>query len=128
MLTAHQLSKSYHFKTILDRVSFSINPGERVGLIGPNGCGKTTLLRILTAQEAPDSGPVDDVALRSSPDRPAVRARQASPPQSWRFPTRDILPRPAARAAPAKAGGPVFKSTFRIAFPDRNERLKRSFP
>ena len=32
-------------------VSFSVNAGERVGLIGPNGCGKTTLLRIITGEE-----------------------------------------------------------------------------
>jgi len=39
-------------------VSFSIHLAERVGLIGPNGCGKTTLLRILAGLEAPDQGAV----------------------------------------------------------------------
>ena len=47
MLTAHHLHKSYNIRPILKDVSFSINHAERVGLIGPNGCGKTTLLRIL---------------------------------------------------------------------------------
>jgi len=58
MLTAHQISKSFYLKKILDDVTFSVNAGERVGLIGPNGCGKTTLLRILTGDELADSGHV----------------------------------------------------------------------
>jgi len=58
MLTAHHISKSFHLNQILKDISFSINFGERVGLIGPNGCGKTTLLRILTGEDLADSGHV----------------------------------------------------------------------
>jgi ATP-binding cassette, subfamily F, member 3 len=58
MLTAHNITKSYGIQTILQDISFSIKQNERVGLIGPNGCGKTTLLRILAGVEQPDSGHV----------------------------------------------------------------------
>jgi ATPase subunit of ABC transporter with duplicated ATPase domains len=58
MLTAHHISKSYGIHTILQNISFSVSAGERVGLIGPNGCGKTILLRILTGQENPDQGTI----------------------------------------------------------------------
>ena len=58
MLTAHHLSKSYGVQPILQDTSFNVSNSERVGLIGPNGCGKTTLLRILAGLEQSDSGNV----------------------------------------------------------------------
>jgi ATP-binding cassette subfamily F protein 3 len=64
MLQVSNITKYYGDAQILDSVTFTLNPGERVGLIGPNGCGKTTLLRIITGQETADSGSVQ----RDPPD------------------------------------------------------------
>ncbi len=58
MLTVHHLYKTYGIQPILQDISFSVSNNERVGLIGPNGCGKTTLMRILAGFEQPDSGTV----------------------------------------------------------------------
>ena len=56
MLFVRNLSKSYGAVTVLDDISFVINPNDRVGVVGSNGVGKTTLLSILVGQESPDSG------------------------------------------------------------------------
>jgi ATP-binding cassette subfamily F protein 3 len=58
MLSAHHINKSYGIQTVLQDITFSISTGERTGLIGPNGCGKSTLMRILVGLEQPDSGTV----------------------------------------------------------------------
>ncbi len=56
MLTVHQLAKSFTLKTLFNNITFSLNSGDRIGLVGVNGCGKTTLLRIIAGQETADSG------------------------------------------------------------------------
>jgi ATP-binding cassette subfamily F protein 3 len=56
MLQVSNISKSFGDNLILDHVSFTINAGERLGLVGPNGCGKTTLLKIIQGEIQPDTG------------------------------------------------------------------------
>ncbi len=58
ILAASGISKSYSARLLFEGVSFEIAPKDRVGLVGVNGCGKTTLFRILTGEEAADSGSV----------------------------------------------------------------------
>ncbi|HEY9089982.1 MAG TPA: ABC-F family ATP-binding cassette domain-containing protein [Anaerolineaceae bacterium] len=58
MLSVHDLSKSYGIQPVFAHATFTVNAGDRVGLVGPNGCGKTTLLRIVAGQMRPDSGAV----------------------------------------------------------------------
>ena len=56
LLTVDNLKKSFADRTLFSDVSFEIRTGERVGLIGVNGGGKTTLMRILMGKESYDSG------------------------------------------------------------------------
>ena len=58
MLKVENLSKSFGVRTLFDDISFTINPGEKVGLTGRNGHGKTTLFRILTGEEQADEGSI----------------------------------------------------------------------
>jgi len=82
MLTAQNLSKTYGIQTILKDVSFSISTSERIGLVGPNGCGKTTLVCILAGEEKPDEGRVIQT-------RPNLRIGYLA--QGMEFPTGQML-------------------------------------
>ncbi|NLM13977.1 MAG: ABC-F family ATP-binding cassette domain-containing protein [Epulopiscium sp.] len=56
LLSAENITKSFGEKILFKNVSFGINEGEKVGIIGINGTGKSTFLKVLTGVEAPDSG------------------------------------------------------------------------
>ena len=58
VLNIEHVSKLYGDKMVLGDVSYGIQEGEKIGIIGINGTGKTTLLRILAGEEEPDSGQV----------------------------------------------------------------------
>jgi ATPase subunit of ABC transporter with duplicated ATPase domains len=57
-LAAANISKSHGSTLVLDDVSLTVHPCDRIGVVGPNGIGKSTLLRILAGLEAPDAGSV----------------------------------------------------------------------
>ncbi|MEM9636994.1 MAG: ATP-binding cassette domain-containing protein [Pseudomonadota bacterium] len=58
VIDAQGISKSFGDKTILRPFSLTVQRGDRIALVGPNGVGKTTLLNMLIGQEAPDTGTV----------------------------------------------------------------------
>lgn len=58
VLTVQDLSKCFGERVVLNNISFTLFGGDRMVLLGANGCGKTTLLRILTGELAPDTGTV----------------------------------------------------------------------
>src|SRR5438132_1136024 len=56
LLQLRGVVKTFGSRTILDRLDFDVEPRARVGVIGPNGGGKSTLMRILAGLEEPDAG------------------------------------------------------------------------
>ena len=86
LLSAEHITKTYGTRSVLDDVSLYLEPGQKLGIIGVNGTGKSTLLRILAGAEEPDSGSV-------SRD-PNVRL--------------DYLPQYEAKAILTRLGGPQF--------------------
>ena len=58
ILELHKISKSYPNKPILDKFEYTFTKGERIGIIGKNGTGKSTFLNIITGTDTPDNGKV----------------------------------------------------------------------
>lgn len=63
LLSANEIRLSYGYQNLLDGVTLAVAAGEKVGLVGRNGCGKSSLLKILTRQQQADSG---EISVRRS--------------------------------------------------------------
>lgn len=61
LVSVENVSKSFGLKTLLDGVSLGVQTGDRIGVVGLNGGGKSTLLKVLTGQEQPDEGRVSQI-------------------------------------------------------------------
>lgn len=75
ILTASHLRKHFGPEPVLSDVSFQIREGDKIGLIGPNGCGKTTLLNILAGREESERGEIEkpnDVLIGYLEQRPQI--------------------------------------------------------
>ncbi len=104
LITAEHLTHSYTEKILFDDVSFSLNDTEKVGIIGINGTGKSTLLKILAGKEPPDKGTVTtgrNLRIAYLPQTPSFQKGQtvlsaSLPPES------EIAVSPAAYEADAK--------------------------
>ncbi|WP_101773680.1 ABC-F family ATP-binding cassette domain-containing protein [Peptostreptococcus faecalis] len=58
ILSCNNINKSFGVDTILEEISFSVNEGDKIGVVGINGTGKTTLLKIITGEYGYDSGEI----------------------------------------------------------------------
>lgn len=75
LLTAEQLGKSFGMKRLFDQISFGVSEGEKIGLIGVNGTGKSSLLKVVAGAEPPDEGSIavrGGIAIEYLPQNPAI--------------------------------------------------------
>ena len=75
LFQVRDLCKNYGTNTVVDQLSFHIDPGECLGVIGPNGAGKTTTIRMCLGLTVPDAGSVTAFDLQMPRDALAIKAQ-----------------------------------------------------
>ena len=58
ILQLQKVTKSFGADVILENIDFKVNAGDKVGIVGVNGCGKTTLFRLIAGELSPEEGSV----------------------------------------------------------------------
>ena len=76
ILSAQNIAKAFGVNTVLRDVSLTVQQGDRIGLVGVNGCGKSTLMRILAGLDAQDSGEISLVRDARGISRSAKHGNQ----------------------------------------------------
>lgn len=80
LLSAEKISKAYSERKLFDQISLGINEGEKIGVIGINGTGKSTLLKVLAGVEVPDEGRIimsNGIRIEYLPQNPAFEGETA---------------------------------------------------
>lgn len=98
VLSVEELRCGYHASTVLDRLSFTVRPGELVGLVGESGSGKSTLLRTVAGLHRPDGGRIrygDGDLARAWRERPLQTRREIQ--LIFQNPERSLNPRRTVR-------------------------------
>ena len=110
--------KNYGFKNVLDGFALDVTSGEKIGLIGPNGCGKTTLFKLITKEEGLDSG---SISIRKGAN---VRLLSQMPPVvDDECTVRDILTRDFKDVFDIEAHMKELEKQMAVADPNELERI-----
>jgi len=88
---------------LLDHADFSLETAERVGLIGRNGAGKSSMLKILGGMDRPDDGTVQVASRVRHPRAPRLRRVLPAPPTSGSSSSRASMPS-TSRSRPSRSG------------------------